>query len=102
VPDWLGGLLAGVGWLLTAGAYFVGFWSATGQTPGMRFMRLRVATGRGAPPSVPRSLARFAGLLLAILPLLAGFLPVPFDARRRALPDYVAGTVVRYEPEDGA
>jgi hypothetical protein len=37
---------------------------------------------------------RFAGLLLAIVPLFAGFLPVLFDERRRGLPDYLAGTVV--------
>jgi uncharacterized RDD family membrane protein YckC len=37
------------------------------------------------------------GLLLAIVPLFAGFLPVLFTARRRGLPDYVAGTVVVYD-----
>ena len=35
--------------------------------------------------------------MLAIIPLFAGFLPVLFDRRRRALPDYLAGTVVRAE-----
>jgi uncharacterized RDD family membrane protein YckC len=57
-------------------------------------MRLRVVTATGAPPSVPRSIVRFVGLILAIIPLLAGFLPVLFDGRRRALQDFIAGTVV--------
>jgi uncharacterized RDD family membrane protein YckC len=97
-PGWLSGSLAGGGWLLAVIVYFTAFWSGTGQTPGMRLMRLRVLTASGAPPSWPRALLRLVGLLLAIIPLLAGFLPALFDSRRRALPDYVAGTTVVYEP----
>jgi uncharacterized RDD family membrane protein YckC len=37
------------------------------------------------------------GLFLAIIPLFAGFVPALFDQRRRALPDYLAGTVVVYD-----
>ena len=93
---WLTGSLAGGGWLLVVALYFVGFWSMTGQTPGMRLMRLRVQTRSGEPPSAPRSLLRLAGLIVAIIPFLAGFLPALFDRRRRALPDYVAATTVVY------
>jgi glyoxylase-like metal-dependent hydrolase (beta-lactamase superfamily II) len=50
----------------------------------------------GSPQSVGRALVRLVGLLLAIVPLFAGFLPVLFDARRRGLPDYLARTVVLY------
>ena len=87
----------GAGWLLVVATYFVGFWSSTGQTPGMRLMRLRVADPVGAPPSVWRSVVRLIGLALAIIPLFAGFLPVPFDDRRRALQDFLAHTVVLYD-----
>jgi uncharacterized RDD family membrane protein YckC len=97
-PGWLTGLLAGGGWLLVVALYFVGFWSVTGQTPGMRLMRLRVQTRSGETPSAPRSLLRLAGLIVAIIPLFAGFLPALFDGRRRALPDFVAGTTVVYGP----
>ena len=96
-PEWLVGALAGAAWLLVVGTYFVGFWSSVGQTPGMRLMRLRVVDRSGAPPSVGRSLIRLFGLALAIIPLFAGFLPVLFDHRRRALQDFLAGTVVRYD-----
>ena len=41
-----------------------------------------------------RALVRFAGLIVAIIPFFAGFVPVLFDDRRRALQDYVAGTSV--------
>jgi uncharacterized RDD family membrane protein YckC len=40
---------------------------------------------------------RFVGLVLAIVPLFAGFLPALFTERRRALPDFLASTVVLYE-----
>jgi uncharacterized RDD family membrane protein YckC len=97
---WLAGTLAGGGWLLVAGTYFVAFWSTGGQTPGMRVMGVRVITRSTETPSVARSIVRFAGLLLAIIPLFLGFLPVPFDAQRRALPDFIAGTVVLCVPDE--
>jgi len=47
--------------------------------------------------SVGRAIVRTVGLALAIIPLFAGFIPALFDGRRRALPDYLAGTVVLYD-----
>jgi uncharacterized RDD family membrane protein YckC len=94
-PGWLEALLASSGWAIVVACYLVLFWTITGQTPGMRFMRLRVTDRRGAPLGVPRSLLRLVGLFLAIVPCLAGFLPVLVDRRRRALQDFIAGTVVR-------
>jgi uncharacterized RDD family membrane protein YckC len=96
---WLAATLAGAGWFLVDAAYFVGFWSAAGVTPGMQALRLRVITRSGGPISLPRAVLRYFGLLLAIVPLFAGFLPVLFDARRRALQDFIAGTVVLREDE---
>ena len=81
-------------WSLVVSTYFVLFWTLAGQTPGMRLMALRVLTGSGDPPSVWRALVRFVGLIIAIIPFFAGFVPVLFDDRRRALQDYVAGTSV--------
>ena len=72
-PNWLDASLAGVGWFAATATYFVAFWSATGQTPGMRALRVRVVGPAGGPPSALRSLVRFVGLILAIIPLFAGF-----------------------------
>ena len=94
----IAGVLLGSGWILLAAGYFVLFWSGAGQTPGMRLMRLRVRDLEGRPPSVARSIVRFAGLLLSIAPLFAGFLPVLFSEQRRGLADFLAGTVVIYDP----
>jgi uncharacterized RDD family membrane protein YckC len=94
---WVAGGLLGGAWLIVEVAYFVCFWTTAGQTPGMRALRLRVVAGDGGPPGAWRSLVRFVGLVLAIIPLFAGFLPVLVDDRRRALQDFLAGTVVLYD-----
>ena len=96
-PEWLVGVLLGSGWMLVVATYFVLFWSGAGQTPGMRLVRIRVRGPGGVPPSLGRSLVRFVGLVLAIVPMFAGFLPVLFSERRRGLPDFLAGTVVVYD-----
>jgi uncharacterized RDD family membrane protein YckC len=98
-PDWLAGLLLGGAGVVIAAGYFTLFWSTTGQTPGMRVLHVRVVRAghldQGLTPG--RALVRTAGLALAIIPCFLGFLPAVFDSRRRALPDYLAGTVVDYD-----
>ena len=100
-PQWLVAIIAGAGWFLVLGGYFVGFWSVTGQTPGMRIMQVRVLTAAGTPPGFWRSSVRLVGLAIAIIPIFAGFLPVLVDDRRRGLADFLAGTVVVYADRDG-
>ncbi len=95
-PEWLADTLAGVAWFVVVTTYFVGFWTLTGQTPGMRLMDLRVVAHED-PPGVLRSVVRFVALVVSIA-IVVGVLPVVFDERRRALQDYVAGTVVRRTP----
>ena len=85
-----------LGWSV---GYFVTFWSTTGQTPGSRLMRISVRGADDGSVIRPRRAAiRFAGLILAALPLLAGFLPILFDDRRRGVHDMLAGTVVVEAP----
>lgn len=93
-PQWLAVTLAAASAVLLEIAYFAGFWSLMGQTPGMRLLGLRVSGPSGAPPGFGRSLLRLAGTWLALVPLGLGLLPVLVDDRRRALQDLLAGTVV--------
>jgi uncharacterized RDD family membrane protein YckC len=79
--------------------YFVVFWSTTGQTPGARVMQIRLVSADGAPFKPRRALLRCAGVLLAALPLFAGFVRILFDARRRGFQDRLAGTVVIEAPK---
>lgn len=104
LPDELDNVLVvvgGVAYALWLVGYFVVFWSATGQTPGNRLLQIRVCRAvDGASPSAGAAVLRFAGLILAALPLFAGFLPILIDERRRGLHDMLAGTVVVPAPQE--
>jgi uncharacterized RDD family membrane protein YckC len=103
VPDELEKGLAVVGAgaaLVWTVAYFVFFWSADGETPGSRLMRIRVQdAATGGPLSVRRSLARVLLLPLSALILFIGFLMILVDRKRRALHDRIVHSVVVYTPE---
>ena len=98
IPDELDAVLiavAGAAFLIWTFAYFVTFWSTTGQTPGDRLFRFRVCRADdGATLKPRRSLLRMMALILAAIPLFAGFLTILVDDRRRGLHDMLAGTVV--------
>ena len=86
--------LGGLAYLLWSTGYFVVFWSSTGETPGDRLMHIRVWTADGRPPTPLRALVRLGALVLAAIPLFAGFLTILVDERRRGVHDMIAGTVV--------
>lgn len=89
--------IAGVVFVLWSIGYFVAFWSTTGQTPGNRVMHIRVVGADDDATIVARrALVRVAGLVLATLPLFAGFVPILFTDRRRGLQDWLAHTAVRH------
>jgi uncharacterized RDD family membrane protein YckC len=91
--------IAGVAWVLWLVVYFAFFWSTTGQTPGSRLMRIRVIDERTRRPIGPvRAVVRFCALILAAIPLFAGYLIMLWDARRRCWQDRFARTVVVYAP----
>jgi uncharacterized RDD family membrane protein YckC len=101
-PDELDGVVVVAGsvayglWLV---GYFVGLWSVTGQTLGSRLLEIRVCRAAdGSVPSAGGALVRFAGLILAAVPLFAGFLPILVDDRRRGVHDMLARTVVVSAP----
>jgi uncharacterized RDD family membrane protein YckC len=104
IPSSIDTALAALGavvFIVWTGAYFVTFWSTTGQTPGARTMRFRVLApgakrGRIGPR---RALLRLLGMILAAIPLLAGYFMVLFDDRRRGLHDRLARTVVVDAPD---
>jgi len=97
--DTAGKVLAGAAWAFVVATYFIGFWTTAGRTPGMQLMGLRILDPQGGHPGSIRATVRFVGLVLAIIPLCAGFLPVLVDDRRRALQDFMAGTVVIYDAD---
>ena len=87
-------------WVIWSISYFTFFWSTTGQTPGARVMAIRVVDRHGHAPIKPtRAVVRFAGLILAAIPLCAGFVIMLWDDRRRCLQDRLARTRVVYTPK---
>ncbi len=97
-PEWLAQALLALATVAVAVGYFALFWAAAGQTPGMRLMGVRVLSGRNEGRLTAwQAIVRTLGLALAIIPCFLGFVPALFDSRRRALPDYLAGTVVVYD-----
>ncbi len=76
-------------------AYFVFFWSSTGQTFGSRLMAIQVVDSRARGPLKPRrALMRLGGLVLGMLALGLGLVMMLWDPRGRCLQDRLARTVV--------
>jgi uncharacterized RDD family membrane protein YckC len=90
-------------WWLIIGVYLISFWTLAGQTPGMRLMGLRVTAVDGRSLRLGRALLRLAGMVLAALPLMAGYALILVDDRRQGLHDKLAHTSVLYgDDPDGA
>src|SRR5262245_23897391 len=83
-------------WAIGAVIYLTVFWSLEGQTPGMRFIRVRIAMADGSELGVRDSLRRLIGMVLAALPLFLGYLPILINDRRRGLQDRIGRTEVTY------
>ena len=74
--------------------YRVLFFTITGQTPGMALVGLRLLRSDGRHVRLRQALKRVAAFYFT---LGLGSLLVPLSARRRALHDILAGTVVVYD-----
>jgi uncharacterized RDD family membrane protein YckC len=83
--------------LLCGAAFFVAFWSLIGQTPGMRFLSIRLSVDGSREVGLPRALVRILAVPLALLPLGAGVLWVLVSTTRRGWHDHLAGTTVVYD-----
>ena len=81
-------------WLALGALYLVSFWSLAGQTPGMRFVGIRLSVGR---LPLRRSLKRLIGLGLSVVTFGIGFLGIVFREQRRAWEDRFSSTDVIYD-----
>jgi len=81
-------------WVGLGSLYLVAFWSLAGQTPGMRFLGIRLNQER---LSLRRSLKRIFGLWLSVVTFGIGYLGVVFGEQRRAWEDRFSGTAVIYD-----
>lgn len=85
--------LTTVGDVALVASYFTFVTAETGQTVGKSLMDLRVVRPDGRTPDALQSLVRCVGYLFSLMPMGFGFLLAAFSPRR-ALHDYLAGTIV--------
>lgn len=85
---------------VTAGAFFVWFWTHGGQTLGMRSWRLRVERQSGGPLTVRLALIRYVVGLVSVVALGLGFLWILIDPEKLAWHDRAAGTRVVVLPKN--
>lgn len=92
-PGWLWTILV----LLWEWLYFGGSWAASGKTPGMALLGLRVVDRDGAPLEPWRGVMRAPALLLTFATFGIGFVGIVIGKEHRGLQDVLAGTVVVYD-----
>ena len=89
-------------WLGLRWLYFA-LWESSPYcaTPGAMACHLKVVdAGDGEPPTFSQASIRLGAKLLSAVPLFAGWLPIFFEPRRRALHDLLSGClVIRFEPQ---
>jgi uncharacterized RDD family membrane protein YckC len=90
-------VLGGAAYLVWAVSYFGVFWTTTGQTPGNRVMQIRVTRADGGRLRPRHALLRLVGMVIS-LPLCWGYVPILTSARRRGVPDMIAGSIVTQAP----
>ena len=89
-------VLGGLGFF-AAGAVFSTFWALVGQTPGMRFLSIRLTYHGSRDITLKVAVRRFLAVIVSVIPLGLGFLAVLRDPSRRAWHDRWTGTEVVYD-----
>jgi uncharacterized RDD family membrane protein YckC len=94
-----GWVFGAAAWVVFGGLYLFTFWSLAGQTPGMRFLSIRIEH-QGSHRLGPRvARRRLVGLVLALIPFGLGLLGVVTRDDQRGFHDRHADTdVVRVDP----
>ena len=77
--------------------YPIVFWLVVGQTPGKRFMGLRVISMDNEPLRFSQAMKRFGGYWISALPLFLGYIWVLIDDDRQAWHDKFAKTKIIYD-----
>jgi len=88
-------LLGGCGLILAIGLIYLMIFQATqGRTLGMRTAKIQIIDLYGDKPSPIRAMVRTLGYAASMATLGLGFFWVAFDAEKRGLHDWIAGTHV--------
>ncbi|MGK2955254.1 MAG: RDD family protein [Solirubrobacterales bacterium] len=83
-------------WFITGSLYLFVFWSLSGQTPGMRFLDIRIEHDGNNIIGPRLAMRRLIGFWLAAIPFCLGFIGVLVKLDRRGFHDRLGKTVVYY------
>ena len=75
-------------------AYYVYFWTTSGQTPGHQALHLRVVRTDGTSLDVVTAIIRYVGYIISAIPIFLGFLWVAWDPQKQGWHDKLASTYV--------
>jgi len=73
-------------------AYFTGFWTRGGQTPGMKTWKVRVVADGGGPVGWRTALLRFAAAMLSLAAFGLGYAAALFHSERLAWHDRLSAS----------
>lgn len=77
-------------------AYYIGYWTKSGQTLGKTMTGIKIVSTDGAPISAGKAVLRYIGYIVSGIILSLGFLWVAFDRKRQGWHDKIANTYVVY------
>ena len=87
IGSWLGFAVLGVYWVLT--------WSLMGASLGQKALGLRVVNAlNGERIDIGKSLIRYVGFVVSVIPIFLGLIWAGFDPRKQGWHDKIAGTYV--------
>jgi uncharacterized RDD family membrane protein YckC len=91
------GIVLGALGVIVGGAIFAAFWALAGQTPGMRFLAIRLTCHGSRDITFGRAVTRVLAVLLSLAPLGLGYLVLLRSPTRSAWADRMTGTEVVYD-----
>jgi uncharacterized RDD family membrane protein YckC len=80
-------------------AYYAGFLTWSGQTPGKILLNIKIIRTNGSNITMGYSLLRCLGYIISIIMLGIGFLWIAFDPHKQGIHDKIADTYVVKLPE---
>ena len=90
-------IILGLLGVAVGGGFFAVFWALAGQTPGMRFLSIRLMHNGSSEITARCAVRRVLALILALLPLGLGYFAMLRDPHRRGWHDRLTGTEVIYD-----
>ena len=94
-------LLSSVGINLVVSIFYdISFLMLSGQTPGKRFLGVRVMRADGQRLKLGNAIRREIGYFISTI-LFLGFIWILFDNKRQGFHDKIAGTIVTYSWPEG-